>query len=835
MANSKQFLNSKNKFIALIILLFIVISFVYFSPLLEGKSINAGDTNRASANSKEIRDYRENAGNDSQWTNNMFSGMPTYLVAARYPGNIISKIQNIYYKMPRPASYLILNFTLFFFLLLAFKVNIWVSFIGALAFGMNSAFFAWIEAGHMSKANTLTYIALVIIGIYLTYNKDILKGSVVAGLGLSFMLTANHPQITYYAALLVLIIVLTYFIYSIKEKTFPKFLKASVFLLLAAILAVGANFSRLATVYEYGKYSIRGKSELKAQDEDKTSGLDKSYILDYSYDLGEAMTAFIPRFKGGGMAEPLGENSEFYKQLEKTQGKQRAKQIAQQAPLYWGSQPISGAPFYYGAVLCFLFVFGLFMVKGKEKWWIIATVIISFLLSLGKYLPSLSHFMIDYFPGYNKFRDVKNIIVIQQFAMALMGVLAIKEVYHRKIDDKTFFKRLKWALGITGGLALIFALAPGLAGNFEGATDSRYLQAGWPQQWIDALKADRKSVLRADAFRSFIFVVLAATGLWAYWTKKLKAQYALAAWAILIIADMWPIDKRYLNNEDFISKRKAETPFTASAADLAILKDKSLDYRVLNISPSINPWSDASTSYFHKSIGGYHGAKMKRYQELIEHHLSPEMGRILFKLRSAKTVADLDTTLAGLNALNMLNTKYFIYNPQAAPLPNPYAFGNAWFANKYKLVANADEEIDQVNKVDVHSVAIVDQRFKNLLPAQISGDSTASIELTSYAPNKLVYTYSATKDQLAVFSEVYYPKGWVATVDGKEQPIFRTDYILRGMVVPAGEHEIIFEFKPKTYIVGNKVSFASSILLLLAVAGVVFVEINKKKKVTNAE
>lgn len=825
MSTQKSFFAGRNKTVILSLLLFIIIAFVYFSPLLEGKSINAGDTNRANGMAKEIIEFRKTSGSDSQWTNSMFGGMPTYLIAANYPGNILSKIQQLYYKIPRPASYLIMNFALFFVLLLAFEINIWVSFIGALAFGLNSAFFAWIEAGHMSKADTITYIALVIFGIITAYNRNRIKGSVIAGLGLSFMLTAGHPQITYYAGIMVGIIAITYFIYALREKALPAFFKTSAVLIVAALLAVGANFSRLYTTYEYGKYSMRGQSDLTPKDADQTSGLDKSYILDYSYDFGEALTAFIPRFKGGGMAEPLGENSEFYKTLEKMQGSQKAKEVSQHAPLYWGSQPIAGAPFYYGAVLCFLFVLGLFMVKGKEKWWIIATVIISFLLSLGKYLPSIAHFMIDYFPGYNKFRDVKNIIVIQQFAMALMGVLAIKEVYKRELDNKAFFHKLKWAFGITGGLALIFALAPGIAGNFSAKTDTQYL----PQQLIDAIQIDRKSVLRADAFRSFIFVALAAAGLWAYWTKKIKAQYALALWALLIIADMWPINKRYLNNDNFVSKRKAETPFEASPADQAILQDKSLDYRVLNM--SVNPWSDASTSYFHKSIGGYHGAKLGRYQEMIEHHLSPE----LQKFQTVKTLDDFDPVLSGLKALNMLNTKYIIYNPNAAPVLNQYAFGNAWFVNSYQLVANADEEINAIDQVDVKSVAVVNQEFKNDMPTQISVDSIASITLTSYAPNKLVYKSTANDDQLAVFSEIYYPKGWIAKVDGVEKPILRANYILRALMIPAGQHEIVFEFKPKSYEIGNKVSFASSLLLLLAIAGVVFVEIKKRKKTLDAK
>ncbi|MFA9390572.1 MAG: YfhO family protein [Prolixibacteraceae bacterium] len=817
-----------------IILFYIVFTLAYFSPLLKGERLTSTDSKTFLGSSKEVIDFREDTGHEAFWTNSIFSGMPAYLISTVHGGELLTHVRAFIVKLiPSPAGLIIINFIFFFILGLILGIPPLLSAVGGLMYGLSTYFFVLIGAGHVSKVQTLAFVALCVGGVLMAFQGKAVKGSIITALGLTWLIGANHPQMAYYAALMVIIIGITYFIFAIKEKTLPAFLKATGLLVLAVILAIGANFGKLYTTYDYGKYSTRGKSDLTPKDADQTAGLDKSYILDYSYDFGEAMTAFIPRFKGGGMAEPLGENSSFYQELVKSQGKERASDIAQHAPLYWGSQPISSAPFYYGAILCFLFVFGLFMVRGKEKWWIAATVIVSLLLSLGKNIPGLAHFMIEYFPGYNKFRDVKNIIVIQQFAMALLGVLAIKEVYLRNIDDSVFFKRLKWALGITGGIALLFAIFPGLAGNFIGQSDAQLAQSGWPQKLIAALQADRRDVLRADAFRSFLFVTMAAGVIWLFWTKKIKAQYALALWAILVLVDMWPIDKRYLNNDDFVPKRKAEVPYIASTADTEILKDKSLDYRVLNM--AINPWSDASTSYFHKSIGGYHGAKLRRYQDMIEHHLSPELRDIQIKSQNAKTIGDFDAILADLDALNMLNTKYIIYNPNAGPLLNTHAFGNAWFVNNYHLVANADEEIAAIDQVDVRSIAIIDQQFKDELPAQMSIDSTARIALTAYAPNKMVYSSSSSNRQLAVFSEIYYPKGWTATIDGLEQPILRANYILRALLIPEGQHEIIFEFKPKSYEIGNKISFASSIILLLAIVGIIFGEFRKRKNTLNVE
>jgi hypothetical protein len=820
--------SKQTKSVFIIILLFIVISFSYFPSLLTGKVMDASDLKTYAGMSKELKDYRSKTGDDAIWTNSMFGGMPGYLISTRYTGNICNIFSTIINAIPKPANYLIINFCLFFLLGLLLGVNPWISFAGALAYGFTSFVFVLLDSGHVTKVQTLSYFSLLISGIYLAYNKKKIIGSIITAIGLSLMLTSNHPQMTYYAGIMVLIIGITYFIYAFKEKSLPEFFKATGLLAIAAVIAVGVNFGPLITTYEYGKYSTRGKSDLTSTGENQTKGLDRDYILEYSYDFGEAMTAFIPRFKGGGMSEPLGENSETFKLFENSQGKEQAKKISQHLPLYWGSQPIAGGTFYYGAVLCFLFVLGLFILKGKEKWWLVSVVIVSFLLSLGKNIPFLANLMIDYFPGYSKFRDVKNIIVIQQFAMAILGLLAVKEVYLRNIDSKKFINSLKYSFAITGGIALIFALIPGLAGNFRGSTDSQLLQSG--QQLIDAIIADRKMVLRTDAIRSFIFVLLAAAGLWAFWTKKIKAQYALVLWVILILADLWPVDKKYLNSDNFVSKRKAETPYIPTKADEFILRDKNPDYRVLNI--SLNPFSDSSTSYFHKSLGGYHGAKMKRYQEMIENHISPDMQKIMVQLRAAKTYADLDAlNFAGLNSINMLNTKYIIYNPGADPIINKYALGNAWFVENYKLAANANDEIKAVGEIKIETVAVIDRQFEKYLSGKnFTKDQQATISLKSYAPNKLIYQSKSSTEQLAVFSEIYYPKGWISKIDGVVVPHFQADYILRSMVIPAGNHEIVFEFKPQSYEIGNKVSLASSILLMIVIAGAVFFEYRKRSK-----
>lgn len=823
--NTKSLLHRSGPYF-LAIFLFFLISLIYLSPVLEGKKLKSSDGTLFKGMSKEIVDYRNDTGKEPLWTNSAFCGMPAYLISTLYPDDILTNVQRFIVFLSPPVIILTFSFTFFFILCLLLDIALWPAFAASLAYGFMTFTFVVMGTGHLTKAHTLVYASLVVGGILFAYKRNRIGGSLLTAFGLSWMLSANHLQMTYYVAILVLILGITYLVFAIREKTLPDFAKVTAFLLLSLVFAVGTNFSRLYTTYEYGKYSIRSQSELTLNNENKTSGLDKDYILDYSYDLGEAMTAFIPRFKGGGMSEPLSTNSETYKFLEKAQGAQQAAKFVKSGmPMYWGSQPISGAPFYFGAVLCFLFVFGIFAVKGKDKWWLVAVFVISLLLSLGKNFPLLTNFMIDHFPGYNKFRDVKNIIVIQQFAMALLGVLAIRNVYLRKISDDEFMKALKYSFGIAGGLALIFAVIPSLAGTFSGSTDAQYLKMGWPQQLIDALVADRESALRTDAFRTFLFVTAGAAGLWAYWKNKLKAQYALAFWVLLILVDMWPVDKRYFNNDNFTSKREAADPFQMMPVDKDILKDKELDYRVLNLQ---NPFSDGRTSYFHKSLGGYSGAKMRRYNELITYQIQPEMQTLVSGFKKPQSI---DSVMGTLPVIDMLNTKYFIYNLNQPPLPNPHALGNAWLVKDVKLVDNADEEIMSLKNFNPKETAVINKKFVSDLGDFKSGSGDGEVKLTAYEPNDLKYEATVNSGpQLAVFSEIYYPKGWKSYIDGKEAPIMEADYVLRAVVLPEGKHQVEFKFHPNSYFMGNNVSLASSILLLLAAAGYLFISLKSKKE-----
>lgn len=822
--DTKNLLRKSGPYI-LAVVLFLVISVIYFSPVLEGKKLQSSDGTQFKGMAKEIVDYREATGKEALWSNNMFSGMPAYLTSTLYSGEIFSKIQKTVTSISQPVMILTFSFLFFFILCILLDMGVWTAFAASLAYGFMTFTFVVMVTGHLTKAHALTYTGLIVAGILMAFRKNKIGGSLIAALGLSLMLSANHLQMTYYAAILVLILGITYLVYAIREKTLPDFARTTAFLLVAVLFAVGTNFSRLYTTYEYGKYSMRGQSELSLNGENKTSGLDQNYILDYSYDLGEAMTSFIPRFKGGGMSEPLSTSSETYKFIAQSQGAGPAKKMVEGGmPMYWGTQPISGAPFYFGAVLCFLFVLGMFLVKGKDKWWLVAVFTVSLLLSLGKNFSLLTNLMLDYFPGYNKFRDVKNIIVIQQFAMALLGALAIKEVYQRKINTAEFMNGLKYAFGITGGIALIFAVLPGMAGSFSGNTDAQYMQMGWPQQLIDALMADRKSALRTDAFRTFIFVTLAAAGLWAYWNNKIKAQYAIVLWVVLVLGDMWPVNKKYFNNEHFSSKKEVAVPFQETIVDKEIKKDKDLYYRVLNLQ---NPFADARTSYFHKSLGGYHGAKMKRYSELVKYAIEPEMRTLIAGFKKPESI---DSVMNTLPVINMLNTKYCIYDTSQPPLSNTHALGNAWLVKEVKLVDRADEEVTSLKSFDPKTTAIVNRSFEKELGGFKSASAEGEIKLTEYKPNYLKYEATVNSgSQLAVFSEIYYPKGWKSFIDGKETEHIQANFVLRAMVVPAGNHQIEFKFEPESYLTGNKISFASSILLLLAMGGYLFYSFKFKK------
>lgn len=788
------------------VVVFIVVSFAYFSPLLEGKRIQQSDIVQFTGMSKEIVDYRNETGEEALWTNRMFGGMPAYLISVVYHKNLFRSVdQLLCLQFPVPARFLFLSLIGFYILLLAFGTDPWLSMTGALAFGFSTYFFIIGGVGHNSKAHAMAYMAPVIAGIFLTFRGKIWWGAAITGFFLALQILAGHPQITYYTAMAVLILGIVYFIDALKQKKHLSFLSSTLVLLVAAMLAVGSNITGLLLTIEYGKYSTRGKSELTKEQAIKTSGLDKDYILnDYSYGIKESMNLLIPNFLGGKSVGPLNEKSETY-QVVSRQNPQYARQFINALPLYWGNQRYTAGPVYIGAVVIFLFVLGLFLVKGPVRWWVIAVTLLSLALAWGQNLRFLSELFIDYFPGYNKFRTVSMILVIAQLTIPVLGILAVKEILEMKIPRKEIWKALKWSAGIVGGICLFFAIFPGWLLSFRGPVDEQLVAGGWPDFLLDALRDDRKSLLQRDAFRSFVFVVLASGLIVAFVSEKLSKTLLYISVAGLILFDLWPVNRRYLDNDHFVSAREAREPFRPSQADLRILQDDELYFRVFNL--TVSPFNDASTSYYHHSIGGYHGAKMERYQELIEYHIS----------RNNEAV------------LNMLNTKYLIVpgeNNQPVAMPNPGALGNAWFVDSLVIVENADEEILTLNDFDPATTAIVDRRFEHLIGGFVPGyDSTANISLEEYRPNALTYSYNAISPQMVVFSDIYYDRGWKAYIDGVEAPHFRANYVLRAMIVPAGSHEIEFVFRPRTYFIGENISLASSLLLLVLFFGMVVIEL----------
>jgi len=808
------------------IVIFLIITLAYFTPLLEGKRIVQSDIIQFSGMSKEIVDFRTKTGQEPLWTNSMFGGMPAYQISTKYTSNLIGYLDTIFtIGLPHPANLVFLYFLGFFILLLVMRVNPWLAITGAIGFALSSYFFIIIDAGHNSKAHAIGYMAPVIAGIILTMRGKYLWGGIITAIFLSLEIKANHPQITYYLGMIALIMGIAELIDSIRFKKFVPFLKSLGILVIAAIFAVLTNITSLWATYEYGKYTIRGKSELSSAKADRTSGLDRSYITQWSYGVGETMTLLIPNFYGGASGGKLGLNSELAKALRSNnQPENVVKYYTGQPipPLYWGNQP-GTAPVYIGAVIFFLFILGLIVVKGSVKWWLLAATLLSIMLAWGHNFMAFTDFFLSYLPGYNKFRAVTMILVIAEFTMPLLGILALKEMFDPSRDKKKLFKALQIAFYITEGLCLIFILFPGMFLDFIGPYDNSYAkQYELPDWLVQAIQADRKSLLISDALRSFIFILFTGVLLWLVIYQKLKQQYAYIVLIVLILADMFMVDKRYLNNENFTSRSKVENPFTPSPADEQILKDPDPDYRVLNL--TVNPFMDATTSYFHKSIGGYHGAKFRRYQELIDAGINKDISEF------SKTINTDNTSV-----LNMLNTKYIIFpdnNRQPVAFPNQNAMGNAWFVFGVKQVENADAEIKALTDFKPDSIAIIEKRFADELKGYSMGkDPSDSIWLISYAPNQLDYRYKTKNTGLAVFSEIYYPKGWNAYIDDKPAPHFRADYVLRAMVLPAGEHKLVFKFEPSVYRMGEKISLISSLILIVTVICLVVFEIlNSRKK-----
>ena len=819
---------------AVAVVLFVIATMVYFSPMfLEGKQLRQHDILQFSGMAKEVIEYRERTGNEALWTNSIFSGMPAYQISVKFPNNWLNYISSfLSLGLPTPAYMMFIAFLGFYIMLLCFRVNPWLAIAGAFAYGLSTYFLLIAGAGHNTKMRAMAYMPLVIGGLYLAYTRGkIWLGAMLVCVFLGLQIRTGHLQITYYTAIVVLIFMIYESVRIYKENLYAGFLKTSAAMMIAVALALGVNLTSTLLTAEYTPYSTRGQSELTDDTGNQTTGLDKSYILnDYSYGIVETMNLFIPNFVGGGSVTKVGKGSPFYEALiQNGVGKQDALSTCKAVPTYWGDQRFTGGPVYLGAVVVFLFILGLFTVKGRIKWWLVSSVILCIMLAWGQHFMILSDLFIDYFPGYNKFRTVSMILVIAELAIPLLGILALKEMFDDKLTVSEKQKALKNSFFIAGGIALFFALFSGLFFSFSAPVDNEYIKNDYPDWFIVALHDTRQYLLRMDAFRTLFFVTAAAAVLWFSLKGKLKNNPAYAMFIVLIVVDLWLVGKRFVNDDHFDHPKRANT-VAASQADLIILQDKTLDYRVLNL--TVDPFSDATTSLYHLSIGGYHGAKMKRYQEMIEYHITPEIQALYSKLQSARTEDDVAQLFRNSPTLNMLHTKYVIISPQHAPIVNTDILGNAWTVENIRWVENADTEIEALNDFDPAREAVVDIRYQ---PALVGftpqRDTTASIKLVSYEPNHLVYEYQSILPQMVVFSEIFYSKGWEAYIDGELTPHVRTNYVLRGMAVPAGEHEIIFKFVPASYVRGEKIALASSIGIFLLIFGVAAMEwLNFRKK-----
>lgn len=819
---------------AVAIVVFIAISIIYFSPLLDGKQLYQSDIAQFTGSAHEIKDFRNTTGDEPLWTNSMFGGMPAFQISTLYKTNIAKVFNQIFQLwLPLPANILFVLMICFFILLITLKADPWLAIVGAIAFALSSYFFLTISVGHNSKTLAIAYMPAILAGIILTYRGKYLLGAAITALFFAIEIAVNHVQMTYYFMMIVGFVVLFEFIYAIIKKSLPNFFKATAFLIIAGGISIIPNISNLWSSYEYMKETIRGKPELTSNNQIRSSGLDKDYITQWSYGIGETFSLMVPEIKGGGDA-PISDSKSA---LDKVDKKYR-KEIAQ-SNHYWGDMPFTAGPVYVGAFICFLFILGLFIVKGKLKWALFGVTILAILLSWGHNFMAFTDFFIDYIPFYNKFRAVSSILIIVEVTIPLLAILALKEI----ADNPKLIKEKKSvffaALGLTAGLILLFILLPttffDFLKNSETAQFDEYIKQGANPSQIDDftsnLEIARISIFRMSCLRSLAFILIGAGMIWVYGSAKKMSKYFLyGGVALLLLIDMVPVDKKYLNNDNFVPKAKNENPFTLTNADKAILEDKDADYRVLNLTVG-NFTTDASTSYYHKSIGGYHAAKLRRYQDLIENRLVNEQARLVKTLQAGATDSVLTATMYGLTSLNMLNTKYYIYNPDARPLRNPAALGNAWFVENVKLVDNADQEIKAIENFVPATTAVVDKRFEKDISTFKGGKNPGSIiTLTEYKPNHLTYeAKNLTTNQLAVFSEIYYDKGWDAFVDGVKTPYVRANYVLRAMVVPAGNHKIEFKFEPKSYFTGEKISLAGSVLLVLIIAGALFFEYRRKK------
>ena len=816
----------------IVILSFIAISFVYFFPAItEDLILFQHDTAAGAGAGQEAKEYQEQTGERTRWTNSIFGGMPTYQISPSYDSTETLRVAEKAYHLFLP-NYVWLTFVMmlgFYILLRALGISPWLAGLGGIIWAFSSYFFILISAGHIWKFITLAYIPPTIAGIVLAYRKQYLLGGVITALFLALQILSNHVQMSYYFLFLILLIVGAFFEESWRKKELPHFFKATGILVIAGIIGISANLSNLYHTYEYSKETMRGKSELKVEGDaakQTSSGLDRDYITQWSYGIGETFSLLVPNIKGGASV-PLSQNE---KVMEKANPMYSG--IYSQLTQYFGDQPGTSGPVYVGAFVLMLFILGLFIVDGPMKWALAGATLLSILLAWGRNFMGFTDFFIDYIPMYNKFRAVSSALVIAEFNIPLLAILTLKEIFDRPQILKEKIKYLYLSFGLAGGFALLFALAPRLFfSTFVPTQELKALQQAIPGDQLSPLLSNleemRVYLITSDAWRSFFIIAIGTALLLAYNARKLKATWTIAAIAVLCLGDMWMVNKRYLNDEQFVSADQQTEAFSKTTADELILQDSTLDYRVLNF--ATNTFNENNTAYWHKSVGGYHAAKLRRYQEMIDHHITKEMQAAYNEIATAQGKMD-SVNGNSFRVLNMLNTKYFIFpsaQGKVAPIENPYAYGNAWFVGNVRYVNTANEEIEAIDSVLLTETAIVDASFKDKLKGITNSykDSLSAVRLTDYKPNHLVYETSSSKDGVVVFSEIYYP-GWTATIDGKPAEIARANYILRAMNVPAGKHTIEMSFNPKSIHITESIAYAGLALLLV---GIIFLLLKYRK------
>ena len=820
-----------------VVLVFAIISFAYFLvPVTQGKILFQHDASAGVGSAQELTEYQNRTGETTRWTNSIFGGMPTYQMSPSYQSTDgLSQVMNAYHLwLPDNVWFLFAYLLGFYILLRAFDFRQTLAALGSIMWAFSSYFLIIIAAGHLWKVMALAYLPPMIAGIVLAYRGRYLSGFIVTALFTAFEIKANHVQMTYYYLFIILFMVIAYLVKAVREKQLTGFMKSTGVVAAAAVIGIAINLSSLYHTWQYQKESMRGKSELvkKNAANQTSSGLDRDYITQWSYGIDETLTLLVPNAKGGATV-PLSKNATAMAKAD-PQIQSMIPQLYDAIPQYFGTQPGTSGPVYVGAFVLFLFILGLFIVRGSMKWALLAATVLSVLLAWGHNFMGFTNFFLDYIPMYAKFRTVASILVIAEFTIPLLAALALKKIVD---EPEVLTKQMKFvyiSLAITAGVALLIALFPGMMEPFISDQERQMITS---IQGMDGYTANtilsniatmREAMVSADAWRSVIIILIGFALLFLYKMKKLRAEYMVICMAVLCLVDMWQVDKRYLNDEMFVPKSERDMPHQATSTDLAIMKDKSLDYRVLNLAS--NTFNENETSYFHKSIGGYHPAKLRRYQEMIDAYIAPEMQAAMQAIAAKNgNMQEVDGAKV-FPVLNMLNTKYFILPLQGGatmPLQNIYAQGNGWFVDKINYVADANAEYSGVGKIDVRHEAVADKKFEAALGQAKANDSTAIVKLDKYEPNNLQYTVNSKNGGVVVFSEIYYP-GWTATIDGQPAELGRVNYILRALNVKAGKHTVVLDFHPTSISTTETIAYIAIVILLLAIAGAGYMEWRKK-------